>query len=276
MALVSPGVGAVGANDPVEFTANAWVNFGRTPMSVGCWFRFADYATAAGSGHYDMPLVFKVPSANAPPTSGWGLNLTFAGVGAYEFEFDVNGYATQGSFLFFATVSDNNWHHVLCSYKNSTTGDLPVIYQDGAALAWDSVDSTTPGGSFTADPGNPLVLGCKTYTNSPATMNGAIAHAAVWSDMLTPIEAQLLASGVPPQLIRSDALVFYCPCLGDATQALDLGRARLGIASVTGAWESADDPRGSLLPGRGDVPVAFSPLLQALPYRRPNQALYRR
>jgi hypothetical protein len=81
---------------------------------------------------------------------------------------------------------------------------------------------------------------------------------------------------MPPPLIRPDALVFYCPCSGDPTQALDLGRAQLGVASVTGTWQSADEPYGLLLPARGEAPVAFSPLFQSLPYRRPNMPLYRR
>jgi len=192
-------------------------------------------------------------------------------------EFDAyNWTTTQGTWIWDGP-QDTNTHSHLLTYSYSSTANAPTYYLDGVAQTVQLVGNA-PAGSIGSDTA-PLYVGGGidgAGTGFNRSFGGSLSHAAIWNAVLTPLEARLLAGGAPPLLIRPDALVFYCPCSPDPAQALDLGRAQLGVASITGTWLPADDPFGLLLPARGEAPVAFSPAFQALPYRRPNLPLYRR
>jgi hypothetical protein len=242
------------------------------PLSAFCWSRMDVLASAIGN---DASMIAKTESVTAggnglfhlaleSDSLGTGNNTTF---GAWQWSTFEGVWAWDGP------QDTKVWHAHLVTYANSATSDTPIYYLDGIAKTLLSTIKT-PSGTKNVETSH-IYIGNNGSTDGDS-FPGALAHCAIWNAILTPLEAQLLDACVPPPLIRPDALVFYCPCARDPTQALDLGRAQLGMASVTGTWLPADDPGGVSLPARGEAPVAFSPAFQSLPYRRPNMPLYRR
>lgn len=259
----------------INFGQNAWTQRVLAPISIFCWaYSTVDITTIANAG----VLVANMNSVEA--CAGWG-SIAFEadGVGTNRnmavqmASWGTPGSATHGQWEFDTAQDTNVWHSHLVTYSYANLTDVPAYYLDGVAKP--IVDTVhPPSGSLITGYNIDYTLGNGLSTDNDS-LPGAIAYAAVWNAMLTPIEAELLAAGCAPSMIRPDQLVFYCPCSGPA-QALDLGRAQLGMASITGTWQPADDPWVSPLPARRETPITFSPLSLPLPYRRPNLPLYRR
>jgi hypothetical protein len=268
MAISQSTVG--GATTAVlNYGHNAWID-GLMQLSVFVWAAINQLSSVSGHDNFMMAK----RSADGAGTGLFIVNATTGGGGTNNnIEFTANNWGTTEGDWSWDGAQDLNFHAHLVTYNYGSTSNVPSYYLDGVAKSL-VLTSSSPVGSLTGDSTNLTVGG--EGSGHTKSFGGSIAHAAIWSAVLTPLEARLLADGVPPLLIRPDALVFYCPCSGDPAQALDLGRAQLGMASVTGTWLPADDPRGLLLPARGEAPVAFSPAFQSLPYRRPNMPLYRR
>jgi hypothetical protein len=255
------------------------IDFGRTtaidnlaPLSAFCWARMDVLASTIANS---ATMLGKSNSVVSGGNALFAIGLEADGVGTgNNASLTASRWSTQlGAWVWDGPQDTKIWHAHLTTYSYSSTSDVPLYYLDGAQK---SLVSTlrVPTGSLNAETSDVCIGNNK--SSDADSFPGALAQCAIWNAILTPLEAQLLAGGVPPPLIRPDALVFYCPCSADPTQALGLGRTQLGMASVTGTWLPADDPLGLLLPARGEAPVAFSPSFQSLPYRRPNMPLYRR
>jgi len=250
----------------LDFGRNAWLDWSATKLTAFGWGKL-NSLTAANAA----TLVSKLDSFHG-------------GVGFFSFAFTNDGVGTGNNFSFvnhhyganpgwdWDGPQDFNWHSHAVTYDFANPTTAPVYYMDGVAKGVVGSFNQTFGSTGTDT--SHVYIGNNGTTDNDS-WGGSIAHVAIWNATLSPTEVSLLAFGVSPPLIRSDALVFYCPCSGDPKQALDLGRARLGIASVTGTWMPADDPYGLAGP-KGDMSAAFSPVFLPLPYRRPNQPLYRR
>lgn len=250
-----------------SFGHNAWVD-GIVSLSVFCRGQMISLTTP------DTQMAVVKRTGTAANTGLFKSSFGNDGVGTnnnWEFA-SYNWTSTVGTW-FWDGPQDTGWHAHLVTYSYSSTSNLPIYYLDGIAQTIVSTVSS-PAGSIGSD-NSPLCVG-GTTSSTTKSWGGALRDAALWNTILTPLEAVLLASGLPPPLIRPDALVFYCPCSPDPAQAVDLGFAQLGMAAVTGTWLPADDPYGLLLPSRGEAPVAFSPAFQSFPQHRPNMPLLRR
>jgi hypothetical protein len=266
MAFKGPNSGASGGSGtPITFTHNPIVD-AIGAISIHVRVKIGNSAQFLANG-IDSAWIGKGDSGG---TSGWAFYTS----GTVDIEFDALSWGTAGGFWGWALpFTDTQWHSYLVTYAYSSTADNAVLYADGALQPSYSF-ADAPSGARGATDTNNILVG--DYQYQARGWQGSLAHVAVWNSILTPLEALLVASGVPPPLIRPDALVFYCPCAGDPKQALDLGRAQLGLGTPTGAWLPADDPFGLMAVSRTESPVPLSPAFQPFPYRRPNLPLYRR
>lgn len=141
--------------------------------TISAWINF-DSAGESNSGRI----------ANKNDTAGWIFYLS-AGVDIY-FLHDFSG----GIAYWYADVnlSTNAWHHVTVTYDNSSTGNDPIIYINGAAKA--VTEGAAPSGTAESDAGVDLQIGSNSGLNRD--YDGEIANLYLWDRILSADEAALL------------------------------------------------------------------------------------
>lgn len=154
--------------------------------------------------------------------------LRFQGAVAGDpLRFTVNSAAGGTSADTTTGYTANTWHHA-CAVEASATSH--TIYIDGGSSAA-STTSRSPAGADRINIGR---RGDSTPTNY---FSGDLAEAAVWNVALSAGDVALLAKAVSPFLVRPEALVFYCPIVGNYSPEIDqLGGLDM---TVTGATKSA-------------------------------------
>ena len=114
-----------------------------------------------------------------------------------DFLRDAGG--TQNTIQTTSTVGLNAWHHLCCW---ASAADSVAVYQDGA-------NKITGSTSRAPDAGTVINIGSKGSGIDEFT--GRLAHAAIWSRVLSDNEILGLgASGLSP-LLFPEGLIMYCP-----------------------------------------------------------------
>lgn len=206
------------------------------PMSIFCW-------GSDTTGTQSQEALLATSGTSATNAGGnWWMAATNDGLGAGDnIEFIAVGWS--GSPGYWAcdtglggTFGSGAWHNFGVAYAYTSTSDVPVGYVDGQPVAFTNVGST-PAGTPTGAIGTaaPVILGAPGGGHN-AAQSWAVEHAAWWNVVLTDAEWALLGAGVPPFLIRPDALIWYAPCLaGDGEGvncfAYDYGLGQSGIGA---------------------------------------------
>lgn len=104
----------------------------------------------------------------------------------------------------------NVWSRIAFSYDAGSTGNVPVVYQDGALQTLTPLG--TPSGSVSTN-SDVYVIGNRT-NDSARCWSGMLAEFAIWDTILTAAQLQDLSSGaVRPQLLPTSR-VLYVPMIG--------------------------------------------------------------
>lgn len=94
-------------------------------------------------------------------------------------------------------------------------------------------------------------------TTLTQTVQGKVAHPAIWSAALTDAEIVMLSQGVSPLLVRPQSLVFYMPYLGRDTSDIDIEGGRLLVN--TGTTSQSSEPRVTRATDRNSTKVFLPP-----------------
>lgn len=165
------------------------------PLSMACWFNLTNNADA----QYLVSIIDQDQGANGDfyalsaqadnpgdPLMAW----TFRSGTGSDFAATTTG------------LSLNTWHHGLAVFANAGSR---AVYIDGRSKGTNATSLTPQNLSHTA-------IGTIWRSDNPATYtDGRIADVAIWNVALLDQDAQLLAQGLPPHLIKSSNLVGYWP-----------------------------------------------------------------
>lgn len=108
--------------------------------------------------------------------------------------------------------SANTWHHAIGTFDTSSI----TVRIDGGN---EGSDSQTPDPSAADDV---VAIGAFERSSIIHYMSGNIAESAMWNAILTAAEAQSLAAGYSPLLIRPQSLVAYWPLIGRTSPEIDI------------------------------------------------------
>ncbi len=159
--------------------------------------------------------------------------------GAFTLQFGWSGSAGGVAAWQFGTTSQTNlWNHILVTYDDSSSSNVPVAYVDGIFQSINVV--TAPSGS-PAPTSDALTIGNRA-ADSGRCWDGYLAEIAFWDGvLLTASEALALFQGANPTQIRRTALSFYEPLYGLGSPEPDLsGGAKNG--TVTGTVKRPGPP----------------------------------
>lgn len=163
-----------------------------------------------------------------------------------------NSAGTSGSAIATANSTSGQWQHgvAVCTSTTSRT-----IYLNGANAATSTTSIDVLPGSF-----SDIIIGRSGFG---LYLIGRVAEFGLWNVALTVDEAEALASGYSPLMIRQNNLVGYWPMFGRSGTAADAleedwvgGRT---LSSVGWNMNVADHPPRIIYPGRGQRVFAPGP-----------------
>jgi hypothetical protein len=124
----------------------------------------------------------------------------------------------------------NTWNHATGVFRTNSTRR---VFLNGAG---EGADATARGSVATLR----ATVGRNPNNSTLDTLNGLVAHGAIWSKALEPDEVRALASGVHPPRVAPSALVGFWPLEDDASSLVNPARP---MAPQTGAaWAWAPGP----------------------------------
>jgi hypothetical protein len=187
------------------------------PITLACWFKPRIALTSTS--------LFSV-TATANDTNEFRLFSNSSGAVTLR----VRGGGTVDTTTTALAVDlDRSWHHV-CGIGRTTTDRS--VYLDGGNRI-DNVTSQSPSGLAR------LAIGCRSGSTDSAFTAYALEDICVWDTDLTDGEVKLLASGLPPWIIRPGHLVFWAPLLPDATALRDYTAGARHLTDSGGNWPVA-------------------------------------
>lgn len=130
---------------------------------------------------------------------------------ATHYEFD-RIWSAGGPRWQFTAPSASVWSHIGVTYDAGATGNVPVIYLNGASVSIANIGSAASGTLVTNT--DAYVVGNRKNDNL-RNWDGYLAEFAIWDALLDAAEMAALGQGVSPLLIRPASLVEYIPMLRD-------------------------------------------------------------
>ena len=163
------------------------------PVTISCWFRSDDTSP--------QQAIVGLQNSSSP-NDGWSLRVVTDI--ARCFTFGTEGFSAASTTN---NTSDNTWHNFV-HINTSTTHRRSVLDGDWA-------NSGVQTSTITVDPGavDQYRIGASLVATIP--ISGNVAEVAVWAAALDQAEAEALAAGFSPLLIRPSALVSYVPLWRD-------------------------------------------------------------
>lgn len=167
--------------------------------------------------------------------SGDRVNLGYNSSGAAS-ALTQNGTTNNAGVTSSGLVTVGAWAHLAATFASSADRNVFVnggnkASGDGSTVAiivpW---DTTSVGRALLGS------VGALQY------LDGMVAHAGIWSAVLSDAEVAALAAGAPPWKVRPSALVAYWPLHGDASPEPDHSGNKYSL-TVTGATKGAGGPR---------------------------------
>ncbi len=167
-------------------------------FTLACWFRQDDSTTEtllsiANNAAADQYWILGVTSARKVRAAGKGSG------DASEFDVDTSNAFTA-----------NQWHHAAATFKSAAGATLQA-FADGVGVA----SGASARGTVTP---NVTSIGRLSKSTPANYFGGQIAHAAIWSAVLTNDEIRRVAGGESPLRIRPEALAVYLP-IGQTDEA---------------------------------------------------------
>lgn len=170
------------------------------PFTMACWFQVADVTNA-----YCLMGIFDDASAN----NRWYLEV--AGNIAND-PFRATTKQTTTTAATANGVTANTWHHGCGVYSGTNLREAWLNGTKGT----DDLGSQTPTGV------DRVSVGIGDSSSQFQALSGKVAHAAIWSVVLSASEIGALAAGLNPLRVRPESLVGYWPIWGLHSPEIDL------------------------------------------------------
>jgi len=149
-------------------------------------------------------------------------------------------------------TANGGWNHL--------AGVMAGVSERYSYLNGDTANKGTNTTTITSIAGllNRTCVGCiYASTTLSQTMQGRVAHPAIWSVALTDAEIVMLSQGVSPLLVRPESLVFYMPYLGRDTNDIDIEGGRLLVN--TGTTSETSEPRVTRATDKNSAKIFLPP-----------------
>ena len=127
----------------------------------------------------------------------------------------------------------NTWQQVGLAAASATS-----LYAIRNGVRGTEITTSSTGLTFSVM--DEITLGRYDRTSVFGSLNGFVAHAALWNAALTEQEWAMLGSGISPLRVRPQNLHAYYPTLGRDTNDIDIIRAKTFTA--TGTTSSPNEP----------------------------------
>jgi len=164
------------------------------PVSMACW-----WYTTNDIGARDLMAISGLGGSQLMSAGGQHVIAATLNLGAVYAD-NVTGYSTS------------TWNHSTATFSSATNRNL---YLNGGAAATNATSKAWPAVTETA-------IATRYSGIITSYFNGFIAEVGIWSAALTRAEADTLAAGHSPLLIRPQSLVAYWPLIGRTSPEIGL------------------------------------------------------
>ncbi len=186
-------------------------------LTLAFWFNVPAWPATDTHGNFlfdlgDQQLSGSISIWNAKVGGGPGPCTT---VGLLASKTDGNGFLS-GSVAWMALPSTGVMHHYVAEYVGN---NQPIVYLDGVLQSTTNCSYGAPGPSpiCHATPCTMyLMAGVDgSFSGSPyGFLQGSMAELAIWDGTLTANEVKSLATGIQPNAVHAEQLLFYVPLYG--------------------------------------------------------------
>jgi Concanavalin A-like lectin/glucanases superfamily len=228
-AFATCGARGFGTTFGVGSTDEVNTGYTATPastMTFAAWF----YRNGAGGG--SLGRIFDQNGATATALVSVNDNTSsLAGTMAMLY-----GQSSASAKWHWTTPSSNAWHHIAVTFNAGSSGNVPIVYIDGAAVSITTDQAFTGTGS--AQTTGSYYIGNR--ADGTRNWDGKLSDFAYWNVILTASQVKSLAQGASPMLIRPAALKIFLPLCG--SQANEPDWASRLTQTITGTAGKSGNP----------------------------------
>jgi hypothetical protein len=207
------------------------------PVTIAAWFR-RTAVTGIQAGVYIGDATGNTTRLGLGRTSATMRLMDRGATAAVAADHTSNGLPAVGV-----------WYHGAGVYSSATSR---TPYFNGAA----GTNNTTNAGAQTSF--TRVSVGRMDQSSVQDNFDGDIAEVGVWNVALTASEIASLARGVPPTMVRPNALVFYAPLYGNDSPEPDYTTGHRNLTNgAAGAAATTSTMHAPVIPGFLHLPFAI-------------------